>query len=312
MYPVLGIGWVVRSPDDVVLKLLSNTGIVGLIAFGWFLKTLYSHLRACMTVLSPPGGPIGAHLLGMYPLGSHIFVVSNQRNFRIFLRFWPYLVRFWHGAGDPTISTCCRILPRCCDSSLRLQSILLAVAHDPGRGVTDMRVLLITRTLAEFGNLQGKIREIAKLNVDLTVVSPPRWAGRDHELQQVRPDGYELLIRNCVFSSTTSVQLGNHLHFYPGISRLIRDRKWDLVHIDEEPFNFATFHALRACRRHRVPAIFTTWQNLMKNYPPPFDHFEKYAFQHASGAIAGNEDGAKNLRLRGFNKPLVRVPRTWC
>src|ERR1700732_4836495 len=138
-----------------------------------------------------------------------------------------------------------------------------------------VKVLIITRTLAEFANQQGKIREISKLGVSLTVVSPSRWAGRESELRSVKPDGYEFLMRRCWFSGTASVRVGNHLHLYPGISSIIGREKWDLVHIDEEPFNLSTYHALRICRRYRARAVFSTWQNLMKRYPPPFNLFEK-------------------------------------
>jgi glycosyltransferase involved in cell wall biosynthesis len=172
-----------------------------------------------------------------------------------------------------------------------------------------MKILIITRTMAEFANQQGKIREIAKLGVDVTVVSPACWAGRDSEIQRVKPDGYEFLVCRCCFSGTSWVRLGNHLHFYPGISRIIGREKWDFVHIDEEPFNLATYHALRTCRGHQVRAIFTTWQNLMKRYPPPFNLFERYVYQNAAGAIAGNREGLNLLRRRGFRRLASHIPQ---
>jgi glycosyltransferase involved in cell wall biosynthesis len=172
-----------------------------------------------------------------------------------------------------------------------------------------MKVLIITRTLAEFANQQGKIREISKLGVNLTVVSPARWAGRKSELQRVKPDGYEFLACRCWFSGTSSVRLGNHLHFYPGISSIIAREKWDFVHIDEEPFNLATYHALRGCRRHRARAVFTTWQNLMKRYPPPFNLFERYVFENTVGAIAGSRGSLDLLRRREFRGLAAHIPQ---
>jgi glycosyltransferase involved in cell wall biosynthesis len=172
-----------------------------------------------------------------------------------------------------------------------------------------MKVLLITRTLAEFSNLQGKLRAIAQLNVDLTVVSPPHWGGRDNELQRVKPDGYKFLVQTCHFSGTSSVRIGNHLHFYPGISNIIRQEKWDLVHIDEEPFNLATYHALKACRRYGARAIFASWQNSMKTYPPPFNLFERYVFKNISGAIAGSTEVLDVLSRRGFSWPAAPIPQ---
>lgn len=181
-----------------------------------------------------------------------------------------------------------------------------------------MKILVITRTLAEFSNLQGKFRAMARLGIELTVVSPHRWAGRSTEIEQVNADGYELILHPCRFSGTKSVRLGNHLHFYPMISHVIAKGKWDLVHIDEEPFNFATYHALRECRRHCTPAIFTTWQNVNKDYPPPFNFFERYVFEYSVGGMAGNAEGLKLLGQRGFRKKRAQVrhlgvdPRLFC
>lgn len=172
-----------------------------------------------------------------------------------------------------------------------------------------MKILIITRTVAEFGNIHGKLREMARLGVEITVLSPSEWGGKDRELRSVRADGYRLLIHKCMFAKTRSVRVGNHLHFYPGISEIIGRGNWDLVHIDEEPFNFATFHALRACREHQRQAVFTTWQNLMKHYPPPFCFFERYAYKHVAGAIAGNIEGLDLLRRRKFIKPAVQIPQ---
>jgi glycosyltransferase involved in cell wall biosynthesis len=170
-----------------------------------------------------------------------------------------------------------------------------------------MKLLMITRTLAEFASIQGEIAAISKLGVDQTVASPRQWAGRDSELKRVKPDGFELLLTDCWFSGTTSVRLGNHFHFYSSIADVIGRENWDLVHIDEEPFNFATYHALRACRKHDVPAVFTTWQNLNKWYPPPFDLFEKYVFENAAGAVPGSKECLDLLRRRGYHGPAAQI-----
>jgi glycosyltransferase involved in cell wall biosynthesis len=170
-----------------------------------------------------------------------------------------------------------------------------------------MKLLMITRTLAEFASIQGEIAEIGKLGIDQTVLSPRRWGGREGEIMLVKPNGFQLLFHDCWFSGTSSIRVGNHLHFYPGIAKVIGQQKWDLVHIDEEPFNLATYHALRACRKFDVPAIFTLWQNIDKFYPPPFDYFERYAFKNVAGAIAGSKEIFELLRKRGFRGPAKQI-----
>jgi glycosyltransferase involved in cell wall biosynthesis len=172
-----------------------------------------------------------------------------------------------------------------------------------------VKALMVTNRLAEFASVQTRFGEISKLNIDLTVVSPQRWAGSDHEFRKVVPDGYRLLVEDCWFTRTRSPRLRHHLHFYPGIFRVVRSEKWDLIHIDEEPFNFVACHTLRACRKSDTAVVFTTWQNLMKNYPPPFNFFEKYTFQHSVGAIAGNAEALEVLRRRGFMKMAAHIPQ---
>jgi len=171
-----------------------------------------------------------------------------------------------------------------------------------------MKLLILTRALAQFATAQNKFREISRLGADLTVVSPARWAGTDRELLRVRADGYEVRLHKCWVSSTRSIRWGNHLYFYPGISRIIGGETWDLVLIDEEPFNLATYHSLRASFKRRIPTIFTTYQNIDKSYPPPFNFFERYVFEHASGAIAFNSESLDVLRRRGFSRLAAYIP----
>lgn len=177
---------------------------------------------------------------------------------------------------------------------------------EAGQGV---KVLMITKRLAEFATVQSRFQEISKLNVDLTIVSPRRWVGNERELQKVVPDGYRVLVSKCCFSRTESLRIAHHLHFYPGMSRAVAREEWDLIHIDDEPFNFVSWHTLLACRKSNATVVFTTWQNLMKNYPPPFSFFEKYTFERSAGAVAGNAEALQVLRRRGFMKTAAHIPQ---
>jgi glycosyltransferase involved in cell wall biosynthesis len=172
-----------------------------------------------------------------------------------------------------------------------------------------VKVLMVTKRLAEFANVQSRLREMVRMGVDLTVVSPRRWTGSEQEFRSIDPDGYRLVVTECWFTGTRSLRLAHHLHFYPHVSGILAQEKWDVIHIDEEPFNFVTYHTLTARRRKDAQVVFTTWQNLMKRYPPPFNFFEKYVFQHSAGAIAGNTEAVKVLRRRGFQKLATYVPQ---
>ena len=82
-----------------------------------------------------------------------------------------------------------------------------------------------------------------------------------------------------------------------------------LLHMDEEPYNFATWHALRCAIRHGVNPTFFAWQNILRRYPPPFSWFEQQNFAAATLAIAGNADAAAVLSEKGFAGDIVEIPQ---
>ena len=169
-----------------------------------------------------------------------------------------------------------------------------------GRVGTGMKVLMISKGLV-VGAYHGKLRELSKLGVDLTVVVPPRWGKQ--KLEKIEPDGYELLEMDCKFSGA------HHFHFYPSIGRVIGREAWDLVHIEEEAFNPVTYHAIRACLKRGRKVIFFSWQNIYKTYPPPFNYFERFSHKHVQAAIAGSEEIRDILSARGFCKPITVIPQ---
>lgn len=151
------------------------------------------------------------------------------------------------------------------------------------------------------GAYHGKLREMAKSGVELTLVVPSRWGKQKSE--QLLPEGYEILVLGCMFSGA------HHFHFYPAISEVINRQKWDLIHIDEEAFNLVTYHALRACPRRGGKVIFFTWQNIYKTYPPPFNYFERFSHERVQAAIAGSEECRDVLLARKFSKPIGIIPQ---
>lgn len=160
-----------------------------------------------------------------------------------------------------------------------------------------MKVLMISKALT-VGAYHGKLREMARLGVELTLVMPPRWGKKPAEVQSAAE--YDVCIKDCLFSGQ------NHFHFYRGMPDHIDA---DLVHIDEDPWSLVTYQWMRHCVRHRKPAIFFTWQNIYKNYPPPFNYFERFSFAHAAAAIAGNAEAEEILRRKQYRKPVAVIPQ---
>ena len=168
-----------------------------------------------------------------------------------------------------------------------------------------MRVVMISKACV-VGQYQTKLEELAKYpDLELTVVVPPYW--RDERgivpLERAHTRGYTLLVEPMRFNGQF------HFHYYPTLPKILQRVGPDLVHIDEEPYNFATFHALRAAQHVHAQTLFFTWQNLFRRYPPPFAWMESYVLQHSDYAIAGNAQAVQVLRAKKYRGALSVIPQ---
>src|SRR5260370_33192143 len=100
-----------------------------------------------------------------------------------------------------------------------------------------------------------------------------------------------------------------HLHYYPQLGKIMSEVRPEIVHIDEEPYNFATVQAMRLAHKHRARALFFTWQNLYRTYPPPFRQVELYNYRHAPVSLAGNRDPEDVLQREGYRAPIRILPQ---
>lgn len=167
-----------------------------------------------------------------------------------------------------------------------------------------MRVVMVSKALI-VGTYQRKAEEIARLGVDLTVLVPPSWRdSRGTQVAEARyTDGYQFQIIPLRFN-------GNfHLHYYPTLSRELARLRPHILFMDEEPYNLATWLGLRASIKCGAGFSFFTWQNLDKQYPPPFRWFEHAIYQHTPIAIAGNQAAHDVLRHKGFPGGIAVIPQ---
>ena len=168
-----------------------------------------------------------------------------------------------------------------------------------------MRIMMISKACV-VGTYQRKLEEIASYaDVDLTVVVPPEW--RDErgtlKLERAHTNGYRLRVEPIAFNGSF------HWYFHPGLARVIRRERPDLLHIDEEAYNFATWHALRLARRAKIAALFFSWQNIRRRYPPPHAWMESWVLRHVDFGIAGTQEAAAVLRDKGFAGELSVIPQ---
>jgi len=168
-----------------------------------------------------------------------------------------------------------------------------------------MKILILSKACV-VGAYQKKLEEIARHDdVELTVVVPPKWQDERGALQleRVHTTGYDLRIEPIALNGHF------HLHYYPTLRRVMREVQPDVVHIDEEPYNLATFWAIRAARRSGARTVVFTWQNLQRRYPPPFRWMESYVLSRTDVLLAGNAEGVDVWRAKGYTGPVEVIPQ---
>ena len=166
------------------------------------------------------------------------------------------------------------------------------------------RALMLSKACL-VGIYQRKLEEIARLGVDLLALVPPSWQDERGEtrLERAFTAGYRLETAPIVFNGSF------HLHAYPGLGRRLRAFAPQIVHIDEEPYNLATWQALWHARRAGAKTLFFSWQNIERAYPPPFSWGERWTLARVDHAIAGTEGAAQVWRAKGYGGPLSVIPQ---
>jgi glycosyltransferase involved in cell wall biosynthesis len=167
-----------------------------------------------------------------------------------------------------------------------------------------MKVLIVSKAFVSLAYRQ-KLDELATLGLQVIAVAPPAW----HEgasVQRIEPaehSSYDLRVM--------PIRANGHFHYhwYPHLPRLLDEVRPDLVHVDEEPYNVATFLGVLAARRRAIPSVFFTWQNLLRRYPPPFADMERAVYRWSAGAIAGNRAAADVLRRKGYRGTPAVIPQ---
>lgn len=167
-----------------------------------------------------------------------------------------------------------------------------------------MRVVMVSKALV-VGAYQRKAEEIARLGVELTVLTPPSW--RDSRGEQVATAYYTAGYTFRIIPIRFNGQF--HLHYYPTLVHELKRLRPAILHFDEEPYNLATWLGVRIGLRYGAVPTFFTWQNLAKTYPPPFRWFEQAVYRQAPVAIAGNQAAKTILQQKGFRGDVAVIPQ---
>jgi glycosyltransferase involved in cell wall biosynthesis len=172
------------------------------------------------------------------------------------------------------------------------------------------RILIVAHTYVA-PETRGKLRALAARDLDVTVGVPQRWKepvlGRLVETTWERQGGLEIFpipVRDP----------GRPLEYTfarRALASLIRDKRPDLIQIEEEPISAAARQVARLAAGLRVPVVLFCRESEGRNLPWTVRWRRRRTLHQARGLAAASEAVAAALRqaLRGSERPIGVIPQ---
>ena len=141
--------------------------------------------------------------------------------------------------------------------------------------------------------------------VKLEVVTTERWKEAEQVVEAMPDDLFPVNTARSLFSK--------HIQLFAydprPIIKALRRHKPDLIDLSHEPYSVAGAEVLTLCNwfAPQTPIVMQTNQNILHNYPPPFNWLEQRAFRRVDAAYACSETVVEVLRAKGFQKPAPIV-----
>lgn len=162
-----------------------------------------------------------------------------------------------------------------------------------------LRVLSIAHTAVsrEAGRLRyHPLAEMADVDVHLLV--PRRWHqfGRVQDADPPADPGVTVHVEPIVLGRGGLFSW--YLHLYPGVRRLVRRLRPEVLHLWEEPWSLVALQA--ALVRGRAALVLEVDQNILKRLPPPFEAIRRFVLRRTTLILARSPDAAEVVRACGY------------
>jgi glycosyltransferase involved in cell wall biosynthesis len=141
--------------------------------------------------------------------------------------------------------------------------------------------------------------------IKLEVVTTERWKEAEQVVEALPDDLFPVSTARSYFSK--------HIQLFAydprPIIKALRRHRPDLIDLSHEPYSIAGAEVLTLCNwfAPQTPIVMQTNQNILHNYPPPFNWLEQRAFRGVDAAYACSATVVEVLRAKGFEKPAPIV-----
>ena len=174
------------------------------------------------------------------------------------------------------------------------------------------RVLVLSHTYLQPTH-RGKLRALAARGLEVTVAIPQRWRepwfGRPIDVAWERQGGLEVFPLPASGVGTRKEEVAKMRYGRGALKALLRDRRPDLVQIEEEPNTQAAHQVLGAARRLAIPVVLFTHQNVELEQGWWAHWKQRRMLRKLTGLVAGSDLAGTLVRRDAPSLPIAVIPQ---
>jgi glycosyltransferase involved in cell wall biosynthesis len=142
-------------------------------------------------------------------------------------------------------------------------------------------------------------------DVDIHLVVPAVWHQFGRTIVADPSDDAGMTVHVLPIRLPRGGPMSWYLHFYPGLGRLIRDLKPDVIHLWEEPWAIVSLQA--RVLKGAAALVMEVDQNILKRLPPPFEFIRKQVLQNTDHVLSRSPDATSVVRAKGYIGPVTPI-----
>jgi len=173
------------------------------------------------------------------------------------------------------------------------------------------RVLVLSHTYLQPTH-RGKLRALAARGLEVTVAIPQRWRepwfGRPIDVAWERQGGLEVFPLPA-HGMGSKGDLLKTKYGRRALKALLRDRRPDLVQVEEEPNTHAARQVFGAARRLGIPVVLFTHQNVELDQGWWAHWKQRRMLRKLTGVVAGSDLAGTIVRQDAPNLPIAVIPQ---
>jgi glycosyltransferase involved in cell wall biosynthesis len=178
--------------------------------------------------------------------------------------------------------------------------------HNSNFPLPDKNILMISFTSFLQKFYQTLPAEIAKqsgarVKILVPIYWKELWSSGKIYLEKKHDPNYEIITGKILFTGNL-----HFAFFITKIKKLLQTFKPDIIDLEDEPFNTGTFQLVFYSKLFspRSKIVLHASQHQYKNYPLPFNLFEKYTLKHSDAIMVRNSMAKKVLERKGYKGRL--------